>query len=230
MRNLGLIGLLVVLLTTITLAQGQHRKGKAKLNPEAKAALQELNQKEIYPAKKELHSKFIGQLSAADQSFLEQKRQESKGLEEEAKKIREQMRADKKAGKEVDHKTAMAPLRDKRNSLLASMRPFLEAQKAPLEDVMGTLKEQQKVWKAKKKAILEKYTTAEEQEKMKAARHDNMNSKHKEKAKKDGASEEDKELKRAVRFVLWDGEMKERKEGKHKKGGKGKRGTKQSAE
>lgn len=221
MKNLGLIGLLIVFMTTVAFAQGHHRKGKAKLNPEAKAALKELHEKEIYPAKKAMYDDFMGQLSAEDQAFLATKRQENEAIKQEAKTILHQLRADKKAGKEVDHKTAMAPIREKREALLTSMKPFLENQQTALEGIMRAMKEQHKEWKAKKKAIIEKYTTAEEQQKMEEKR-DKMKARMQKKAKENGLNEEDKQWRKAARFVLWDGEMKERKEHTHKKG-RGKR-------
>lgn len=222
MKNIGIIGLLIVLMTTIAWAQGHDRKGKERLNPEAKAALKELKEKEIYPARKAMYDDFMGQLSAEDKAFLAAKRQENEAIKAEAKTIRQQLRADRKAGKEIDHKTAMAPIREKREALLTSMKPFLESQQAVLEGIMRAMKEQQKEWKAKKKAILEQHTTAEERQKMEEKR-DRMKAKMEEKAKEKGLTKEDKQLRKAAMFVLWDGEMKERKGHGHKKGGKGKR-------
>ena len=219
MKNLGLISVLVVLFSTMVLAQGQGKRGKTKLNSEAKAALKELREKEIYPAKKVMYDDFMGQLSAEDKAYLTEKRQEKQALKEVEKTILQQLRADRKAGKEVDTKTALAPIQEKRKALLASMRPFLETQEAALEGILRSLEQQQKDWKQKKKAIIEKYTTAEEQQKM-MARHEKRKAKRAEAATKKGVSAEDKKWKRAAKFVLWDGKMKEKKE-KKRKGNRG---------
>lgn len=219
MKSLGLISVLVVLFSTMVLAQGQGKRGKTKLNSEAKAALKELQEKEIYPAKKAMYDDFMGQLSAKDKAYLAEKRQEKQSLKEAEKVLLQQLRADRKAGKDVDIKTALAPIREKHKALSASMRPFLEAQETTLEGILRSLEQQQKDWKQKKKAIIEKYTTAEEQQKM-MERHEKRKTKRVEATKKNDVSAEDKKWKRAAKFVLWDGKMKEKKE-KKRKGNRG---------
>ncbi|MGH1336209.1 MAG: hypothetical protein ACRBFS_08780 [Aureispira sp.] len=217
MKNVGLIGLLMMLLSTMVLAQGQGKKGKSKLSPEAKAALKELQEKEIYPAKKAMYDDFMGQLSAEDKAYLVEKRQEKEALKAEAKAVRQQLKKDRKAGKEVDSKTVLAPIREKQKALLIAMRPFLEAQQTTLDGIMRSLEKQQKEWSEKKKAIIEQYTTAEEQQKI-AAQREKKRTKRAARAKENGVSAEDKQLMRAAKFVLWDGEMKKKKEKKRKGG------------
>ncbi len=220
MRNVGMIGLLVVLLVTVGLAQGRHEhKGKTKLSPEAKTALKEFHKNEVYPAKKALHDNFMGQLSAEDLAFVTAKRQESAALQAKSKAIHEKLRADKKAGKEVDRAAAMAPVREERKALVNSMRPFLEAQQGALDVAMKSLKANEETWRAKKKAIIEQHTTAEEQAKMKERRAKTKD-RVKKGAKEHGISEEDRYIMKAARFVLWDGELKEQKarDGKKKRG------------
>jgi cbb3-type cytochrome oxidase subunit 3 len=215
MKSLGLIGLFLVLLTTISWAQGHHKK--AKLNPEAKAALKEFQKNEVYPVKKALHDEFMGQLSAEDVAFVAAKRQEQAQLKEEAKALRQQAKEARKAGEEVDRKALVAPIREKQKALLASMEPFMEQQQVALDKVSSALESHQTNWKAQRKAIVEQHTTAEEQAKMKE-KIEQRKAKRQEKATENRVSEEDKAKAKLARFILWDGEMKQRGERKGKKG------------
>lgn len=212
MKKLGLVGLMLVLFTTIIFAQEQEKKRKQKLNPEAKAALKELREKEIYPTRKALYDEFMAQLSAEDKAYLEGKRQEATVLKEKAKAARKQLKADKQAGKEVDRKTVFAPIKEQRKALVASMQPFLESKHAALNQVMDALNDHQQKWQEQKIAIIKEHTTAEEQQKMKAFK-EKKSAKREAMAQENGIDEEQKWLHRAARFVLWDGEMKTRERG-----------------
>jgi len=212
MKKLGLVGLMLVLLTTVIFAQEQEKKRKHKLNPAAKAALKELREKEIYPTKKALYDEFMAQLTAEDRAYLDGKRQEAAVIKEKAKTARKQLKADKKAGKEVDRKTVLAPLKEERKALVASMQPFLESKHESLNQVMSTLNDHKQKWKEQKVAIIKQHTTAEEQQKMKAFK-EKKKAKREARAKENGVDEEQKWFNKATRFVLWDGEMKKRKTG-----------------
>lgn len=210
MKKIGLIGLTLVLFTTIIFAQEQEKKRKHKLHPEAKAALKELREKEIYPTKKALYDEFMAQLSAEDKAYLEGKRQEAVVIKGKAKAARKQLKADRKAGKEVDRKTILAPIREERKALVASMKPFLESKHTALNQIMSTLEDHKQKWKEQKIAIIKQHTTAEEQQKMKMFK-EKRKAKHEAMAKEKGIDEEQKWFYKAARFVLWDGEMKKRK-------------------
>lgn len=213
MKKLGLIGLMLVVFTTLIFAQEQEKKHKHKLNPEAKAALVELREKEIYPTKKALYDEFMAQLSAEERAYLEGKRQEAAVIKEKVKTTRKQLKADKEAGKEVDLKAVLAPIKEERKALVASMQPFLESKHTALNQVMSTLKDHKQKWQEQKIAIIKQYTTAEEQEKIKAFR-EKKQAKREAKAKENGIDEEQKWFYKTAKFVLWDGEMKKRKKDK----------------
>jgi hypothetical protein len=205
---------------SVVFAQGKHKghKHHPKLNKEARAALQEFHKENIYPVKKGAHDQLLASLSQEDQSFLDQKRLEAKALHQEMKSMRQEMKGLRESGKSREEMHAIrkgkfAPLKEKRHAFMESMKPFMEKNKALIQTSMEPMKENREVWKAKKKAILDQHLSAEEKAKMDACKKERGERGHRGRAHGDkGHEQEGRKGKGAVRFVLWDGEMRTPKE------------------
>lgn len=217
MKQVLLVILVIGLGLNAVWAQEGHKKRHKhpqKLNKEARAALQKFHKEEVYPIKKAAHDQFLAALKQEDRDFLAQKRIEEKALHTEMRLLHKEMRTYKETGKSRDEIRAMRqsklePLREKRKALMESMKPFMERNKDLIKESMEPMKANHEAWKAKKEAILDKYLSEAEQAKRKEC---------KEERKKGGAHKTSeghpRKGKRAVRFVLWDGEMKAPKERK----------------
>lgn len=223
MKQAILVILVVSLGLSVVFAQGRHKghKHHPKLNKEAKAALHEFHKETIYPVKKAAHDRFLATLSQEDRTFLDQKRAEGEALHQEMKSMHQEMkglRGSDKSREEMHEvrKEKFAPLKAKRHAFMESMKPFMERNEALIKTSIEPLKENHAAWKAKKDAILEQHLSEEEKTKMadckkeKGARgHRGGHHGHKgDHAHKGDKKHEGRSGKGAVRFVLWDGEMK----------------------
>ena len=222
MKKILFISLGLCLSMNILFAQGpdkgprHHKKHHPKLSKEARAELETLNKEKIYPVKKGAHDKFIAGLTEEDIAFLEQKRAEGKALKEESRAIHKKVRALKDSGMDREQmrekaKESFAPLKEKRMAFMQSMKPFMERNKETLRSILEPMKEQHEIWRKEKKAIIDKYTTDEDRERMEERRkkHEEKRAAHPEKAKK---HEMHKKHMAAIKFVLWDGEMRKMKD------------------
>lgn len=188
-------------------AQGPHRPHKhhPKLSKEAKEELHQFHKTEIYPVKKAAHDKFLQGLNQEDLAFLDQKRMEEKALHEEIRELKKQGREWRESGKSREEiKAIFEPHREKRKAFMESMKPFMERHQELVNASMLELKAHKEDWKNQKHAILKKYLSEEEMTKMEAHRKKRGEKRAKHASKHKG----DKKAMKAVRFVLWDGEMK----------------------
>ncbi len=190
----------------------QHHKHHPKLSKEAKEELHNFHKETIYPVKKAAHDKFRASLSADDIAFLDKKRAEGRALQEEAHQIRKKVKALKKSGMTKDEmrakmKESFAPMKEKQMAFMKSMKPFMERNKELIQSSLEGLKEQHEDWKKQKMAILDKHLTDEQKEKMELHRKKMAEKRaaHPERAQK---HEKHHKMFGAVKFVLWDGEMK----------------------
>jgi hypothetical protein len=206
---------------TVLFAQGpdkdpQPHKHHPKLCKEAKSEIKTLNKEKIYPAKKAAHDQFLAGLSEEDLAFLDIKRAEEKTLKEAARSIQKKIRALKESGMDREQmrekaKESFAPLKEKRTTFMQSMKPFMERNKESLRAILEPMKEQHEMWKTEKKAIIDKYMTDEDRQRMEEQKKkkEEKHAEHPEKSKK---KEMHKKHMGAVKFVLWDGEMKKKEE------------------
>ncbi|CAA6798922.1 MAG: Unknown protein [uncultured Aureispira sp.] len=158
--------------------------------------------------------------------------QEMRSMHQEMKELR----ASGKTREEIHaiRKAKFAPLKEKRGAFMESMKPFMERNKALIQTAMEPMKEKHDAWKTKKEAIIAQYLSTEEQAKMETCKkergerghrgrhhghhgekggqeaeggHHGHHGHHGEKGAH-GAEGGKGRGKGAVRFVLWDGEMK----------------------
>lgn len=206
MRYLAIITTVFLLcLSQITLAQ---KSKHPKLQEATKIALKEHYASKVYPTKKAIHDDLMLQLSEADLSLLETQRAQYQALNEEQRQVMQQLRKERKAGATTtDRKTAMAPIREKRQTILESIRPILESHQEAIKQAMSELKQHKAEWKTEREAILTQYESAEvveqlearqnkRQEKRRTHRQDNAQKSHPPKGAK------------AAHFLLWDGQPK----------------------
>lgn len=218
MKKIALIVLITVLGLSLVFAQGKrkgHKHHHPKWNKEAKAALQKFHQEEIFPVKKVAHDQFLAKLSQEDRVFLDQKREEGNALHQEMKSMRQEMKGLKDSGKSREEmhemrKEKFAPLREKHKSFMESMKPFMEKNELLVKASMESIKENREAWKTKKEAILDQYLSEEEKTKRAECKKEGAE-KHAHKGRHHGhrgeKGHEGRKGKAAVRFVLWDGEM-----------------------
>lgn len=218
MKQFILVILVLSLGLSVVFAQGERRGHKhhhPKLNQEARAALHEFQKETIYPVKKAAHDQFLATLSQEDRRFLEEKRAEGKAMHQEMRALRQEMKGLRERGKSREEmqeirKEKFAPLKEKRHAFMESMKPFMEKNKALIQTSMEPMKENREAWKAKKKAIIEEYLSEEERAEMEACKKQKGEGRHRGEhhAGKEGKQHEGRKGKKAVRFVLWDGQMK----------------------
>ncbi len=242
MKKILIISIIISLSMNLLFAQSSekgprhHHKHHPKLSKEAKAELETLNKEKIYPVKKGAHDKFITGLPAEDLAFLETKRAEQKALKEEARAIHKKVRALKDSGMNKEQmrekaKESFAPLKEKRKAFMQSMKPFMERNQERLKSILEPMKEQKEGWKKEKKAIIDKYMTDEERERM-----EERKKKHEEKRAGNPQRANKKEMHKkhmgTVKFVLWDGEMRKKEDCKKgdRKCNKGKNRKERSSE
>lgn len=220
MKKIAILALSFCFLLNNAFAQPKHRGQHGNhLSKEAKTELQKFQKETVYPVKKAEHDKFLSSLNQEDLAFLEAKRKEGKALQEEMKALRQKMQAERKSGKSKEEmhaemKAAFAPMKEKRQAFMQSMKPFMEHNQVAIKASMDVLKTKHESWMVERKAIVEKYLTAEQKEKMQAhkAEMDKKRSEHPERAEKHGKHGQ---MMHAVRFVLWDGTFNELEEGEH---------------
>ncbi|MCH2023975.1 MAG: T9SS type A sorting domain-containing protein [Saprospiraceae bacterium] len=224
MKKMLILSLGLYLFTNMLYAQIDHKgprgphkhKHHPKLSKEAKDELYTYDKEKIYPVKKAAHDKFLKSLSSEDLAFLDMKRKEDRALQDENHETHKKIRALKESGmtKEQMHekmKESFAPMKEKRKTFMESMKPFMERNKNLLMPIMESLKEPHQKWKADKKAIIDKYLTDEQKEKidLKKEAHKETRAKLPERGPKHKMH---KKHMGAIKFVLWDGEMKKIKD------------------
>jgi len=160
-----------------------------KLSKEEREAARVHYEEKVYPVKKQAHDEFLAGLSAEDKAFLVTKRGEKQALQKETREIQKELQGLKEEGKSKEevkaaHKTAMEPIKAKQKEFSASMKPFMERNKALIEKSIAPIKDNQEMWK-EEQANAKKSPKREDSERA---------------VKKEG--------KRALNFVLWNGEMK----------------------
>ena len=213
MKKILSLGLGLCLMVSAIIAQGPHRHHKhPKLPSEARAALKQLHQEKIYPVKKAAHDKFLAGLTEGDLAFLEQKRAEGKALRQERKALRQEAKALKDGGSSrMEIREAMqekmGPVKEKMKAFMQSMKPFMEKHEALIKGSLQEMKAQRPTWKAEKQAILDKYLTAEQKERMEAHKARRAARMERRPESVEGKGDRRKMM-HAVKFVLWDGEMK----------------------
>ncbi len=228
MKNMLL--LLICVVSTSLLAQPPHKHGhhkhghhhKPKLSKEAKTELKQYHDEKIYPVKKAVHDDFDSKLSAADLSFLKQKRGEAKAMHEEAKAFYSTMKEKKKGGADkedlmIEGMEFKLEMMKKKKAFGESMKPFMERNKDLIKTSMEQLKEKHETWKKEKHAIITKHATPEQKEKMEKHRKeykDKCDKQGEKYAKKKAEHKADHEKHAAIKFVLWDGEKREMPEDK----------------
>lgn len=220
MKQVILVILVLSLGLSVVFAQGRHKGHKhhhPKLNKEARAALHEFHKETIYPVKKAAHDQLLATLSKEDQAFLAQKRVEEKALHQEMRSMHQEMRelrASDKTREEIHaiRQAKFAPLKEKRSAFMESMKPFMERNKALIQTSMEPMKENRDAWKTKKAAIIAQYLSTEEQANMETCKKERGERGHRGGHHghhgAQGAEGGKGRGKGAVRFVLWDGEMK----------------------
>ncbi|MDC0231035.1 T9SS type A sorting domain-containing protein [Aureispira] len=224
MKKMLVISLALCLCTNLLFAQGEPKgplgphqhKHHPKLSKEAKDELNTYDKEKIYPVKKAAHDKFIESLSSEDLAFLNTKRAEGKAIQRGNRAIHKKVRALKESEmtKEQMHekmKETFAPMKEKNITFMQSMKPFMERNKDLLMPIMESLKEPHQKWKKEKKEIIAKHLTDEQQEKreINKQKDDKKDAKHPERGQKHKMH---KKHMGAVKFVLWDGEMKKSKD------------------
>jgi len=223
MKKILLMTFSLCLIASLSFAQrpqgphGPHKhKHHPKLSKEAKEELKTFQKEKVYPVKKAAHDKFEAGLSSDDLAFLQTKREEGKALKEEGHKLHKQARALKESGMtreqmQEKRKELFAPMKEKHMAFMKSMKPFMERNKELLKGSLEDVNRHKEAWKTEKKAIMDKHMTTEQKEKMAEhkKKHEEKRAENPERAKKHGKH---KKHFGAVKFVLWDGEMREHKE------------------
>lgn len=198
---------------------GHHHKHHPKLSKEAKAALHKFEKETVYPVKKAAHDQFLAGLNPEDQAFLEQKRGEKEALKSKMQLLRKEMRQKKESGisreaMKAERKALFKPVRDEMKALMESMKPFMERNQALLKSSTSEMHAKRETWRGQKKTILDQYLSDEQKAKMEA--HRKERGERREDGKRGREHAEGRKIRGAVRFVLWDGEMKERRHCKGK--------------
>jgi len=225
MKKILLMALGLCFMVSAMIAQGPHRHHKhPKLPAEAKAELKQLHQEKIYPVRKAAHEKFLAGLTQEERAFLEERREEGKVLRKARKALKQEARTMRDNGADraairaaMEGKTTK--LKEDAKAFMLSMKPFMEKHQALIKGSLEGMQENRSSWKAEKQAIFDKYLTEEQKEKMaehRARRAARMEA-HPERAEK---RDKRKKMMHAVKFVLWDGEMK--KDCENKEGATGK--------
>ncbi len=224
MKNLMFFAALFLMIAAVAQAQtppenkDKQPRAKQTKNPEHRAELRAYYEKEMYPILKANHEAFDAALPADELEFLKEKRAEHQIINKEQKVIRREMGKAKKEGKTADDikeafGTKLDNMKTKRKALYESLQPFIEKNKATIDKYMAELKPQQEKWRADRKAINEKYGFSHE---AKPKREDGKNRGEDGKPKAEGSRGGDQ---KAMRYILWDSEMKKdrNKEGRGEK-------------
>lgn len=212
MKKSILITLAFSLIATIGFSQKT-----AKLTKEEKAEMRTYYEEKVYPVKKAAHDQFLAGLSAEDKAFLDTKREEKKSIHKKTRTVQKDLKAQKEAGKSEEElkatrKTAMAPIREEQKAFFASMKPFMERNRALIEKSIAPIKDNQEMWKEDRDAMLDDFLSEEDNAKREAK---------KTKKAEQSAKKTDKGLERKqLNFVLWNGEMKKEHPKKNGKGGR----------
>lgn len=230
MKKIVSMALGLCFMVSVVIAQGPHRHHKhPKLPAEAKAELKQLHQEKIYPVKKAAHDKFLTGLTEEDLAFLEAKRAEGKVLQKARRALKREAKGMRENGQDREAiRTAMQgkmeSLKEQAKAFMESMKPFMEKHQELIKGSLEGMKANRQTWQAEKKAILDKYLTEEQKEKMGAhrARKEARMERHPERAEK---GDHRKKMMHAVKFVLWDGEIKKEREHKGKDTGTAKSDT-----
>lgn len=216
MKKIAILAMSFCFLLNNAFAQSKDRG--QYFSKEAKEELKKFKKETVYPAKKAEHDQFLSKLSQEDRLFLEAKREEEKLLKEEMKAVRQEVYAQGKSGKskeelKAEMKTAFAPMKEKYKAFTKSMKPFLERNELVVKTSLDALKVKQESWKIERKAIVEKYLTTEQKEKIQEYKEKSDKKDGKYSERKKGDSDKYKGMK-AIRFVLWDGVFEEARRGK----------------
>jgi hypothetical protein len=210
----------------------QTKHTRPKLNKKTKQALRDYQEAFVYPVKKAAQDNFVVALSSEDKLFLEQKQTEHKTLVKEKHALKKQASAWKKKGistQEIQEKMhdSYAPLKEKRILLLKSMQPFMERNQEHLAIILAPLNENKETWKAAKKSIIAQYMTDSD-----VIQRDSLRNVQRANSSKNNAtSARNKQAKKnmnAVKFVLWDAELNDRKACKGKQMNKENRNERQT--
>lgn len=193
--------------------QGDKAHKHHPRNPEQRAELRKHYETQMYPVLKTKHDAFDAALSADDLKFLEGKRAENKQLQVDKRAMHKQISAAIKEGKDKDAVKAQfssqrEELKNRRKALEASFQPFIEKNRALLDKTIEELTVYKDQWKAERKAINEKYNPEGE------AKREEFKKQHSEHSKKDWKEKNPEKAamhqnKKEIRFLLWDGELKE---------------------
>jgi len=231
MKKLLLMALSMCVMVSVSYAQegsgAPKEKKEKRLSPEEKAKMREYYETKVYPVKKAAHDKLMASLSDADRTFLMSKQGEHKGLKEQMKAAKKEIRQLEKSGADeatvkAKRKEVKKPLRADYKALKEELQPFMERNKRLIESQYAAIKDNKDIWQDDRGRMLDDFLSDKAKEKRDA--------KQKAKKEKQAAMDPDKAKERAekrdqnrmLRFVLWNGQMKPVKEGKKKGGKKGK--------
>jgi len=161
----------------------------AQPNPELRNALRDHYIKNMYPVLKVQQESLEKTWSVSDAAFLSEKRLAFQQIKFKKRELQSQIRQSRKSGKtQAEIKSTFATqrqlLRQERQQLFESMRPFVEKHTAKIVPINEKLRAERNKWQQERQAIRQQFKARERKNKQDA---------------------KTREFNQTVRFLLWNG-------------------------
>ncbi|MCH2043167.1 MAG: T9SS type A sorting domain-containing protein [Saprospiraceae bacterium] len=210
MKNVFTLGLFLILSTQIIFAQKHKHHYKSKFSAEHKAELKTHFAEIMYPVLKQAHEKMEQSLSPEELSIIQEQRIKKNELKKKMKALRQTAKNYREEGKTQEEIREILGqekkrLHKERKAIHEALLPILKNNVALVESLKNDLASHHQQWREEKDAIHAKYLTTEE-----IAQHKEKRQAHKEKLEaRKGAENVEKYItyKKAVKFMLWDGQL-----------------------